>query len=118
MSSFAVNIRPHVEAELSAAARDPQNEFVHLERAHVLGQASTREHVRVHWRMMRWAIRHRDAREFAGQLLRIVGAATKTFMGLVPVGNTGGANVSAVRPMPLDPELAAIIARARGETAT
>jgi hypothetical protein len=113
MSSFAVNIRPHVDAELRAAALDPANEFAHLERAHVLGQASTREHVRVHWRMLRWAWRHRDARECAGQLLRIVGAATKTFIGLVPAGNTGGANVSAVRPMPLDPELAAIIDRAR-----
>ena len=53
-----------------------------------------------------------------GQLLRIVGAATKTFIGLVPAGNTGGANVSAVRPMPLDPELAAIIEKARSATAT
>ena len=111
---FASNIRPFVDAELRAARTDAANEFAHLERAHVLGQASTREHVRVHWRMLRWAWRHRDVREFAGQLLRIVGAATKTFIGLVPAGNTGGANVSAVRPMPLDPELSAIIDRARG----
>ena len=74
-------------------------------------------HVRVHWRMLRWAWRHRDMREFAGQLLRITGAATKTFIGLVPMGNTGGANVSAVRPMPVDPELAAIIEAARRESA-
>jgi hypothetical protein len=113
MSSFADNIRPFVEAELRAAAENPQDEFAHLERAHVLGQASTREHVRVHFRMLRWAWRHRDAREFLGQVLRIVGAATKTFIGLVPAGNTGGANVSAVRPMPLDPKLAAIIEQAR-----
>jgi len=113
MSSFAANIRPHVDAELRAAFQDSQNGFAHLERAHVLGQASTRIHVRVHWHMLRWAWRHRDAREFGGQLLRIVGAATKTFIGLVPAGNTGGANVSAVRPMPLDPELAALIDKAR-----
>ncbi|HYJ42587.1 MAG TPA: DUF3703 domain-containing protein [Steroidobacteraceae bacterium] len=114
MSSFAENIRPHVDAELRAATQDSQNGFTHLERAHVLGQGSTREHVRVHWHMLRWAWRHRDAREFAGQLLRIVGAATKTFIGLVPAGNTGGTSVSAVRPMPVDPELAAIIDKARG----
>ena len=113
MSSFAANIRPHVDAELRAAMQDSQNGFAHLERAHVLGQASTRIHVRVHWHMLLWAWRHRDVREFGGQLLRIVGAATKTFIGLVPTGNTGGANVSAVRPMPLDPELAAIIEKAR-----
>jgi hypothetical protein len=117
MSGFADKIRPYVDAELRAAREDPQNEFAHLERAHVLGQASTREHVRVHWRMLRWAWRHHDVREFAGQVLRITGAATKTFIGLVPTGNTGGANVSAVRPMPLDPELAAIIERVRREAA-
>jgi len=114
MSRFADNIRPYVDAELRASSLNPAQEFAHLERAHVLGQASTREHVRVHWRMLQWAWRHRDAHEFFGQVMRIVGAATKTFIGLVPSGNTGGANVSAVRPMPLDPEIAAIIEKARG----
>ncbi len=114
MSQFADNIRPFVDAELRAAAMDSRNGFVHLERAHVLAQESTREHVRVHWRMMRWAWSHRDARELFGQSFRIVGAATMTFIGLVPSGNTGGANVSAVQPMPVDPELAAIIEKARG----
>ena len=117
MSRFAENIRPFVDAELRAAAQNPQNEFAHLERAHVLGQASTREHVRVHFRMLRWAWRHRDARELFGQALRITGAATKTFIGWVPTGNTGGANVSAIRPMPLDPELSAIIEKARSGNA-
>jgi hypothetical protein len=115
MSNFTDNIRPFVDAELAAARRDAEYEFAHLERAHVLGQESTRQHVRVHWHMLRWAWRHRDAREVLGQLLRIVGAATKTFLGLVPAGNTGGANVSAVRRMPLDPELAAIIEKARAQ---
>jgi hypothetical protein len=111
--SFADNIRPFVDAELRAARADAANEFAHLERAHVLGQASTREHVRVHWRMLLWAWRHRDARELFGQVYRLAGAATKTFIGLVPTGNTGGANVSPVKPMPIDPELEAIIQRAR-----
>ena len=113
MSSFAANIRPHVDAELRAAFQDSQNGFAHLERAHVLGQASTRIHVRVHWHMLRYAFRTRDTREFLGQLVRITGAVTKTFIGLVPSGNTGGANVSALQPMPVEPELAAIIARAK-----
>src|SRR5688572_11019359 len=112
MGKFADNIRPYVNAELEAAARDPVRGFSHLERAHVLGQASTREHVRVHWRMLLWAWRHRDGREFFGQMYRLAGAATKTFIGLVPTGNTGGANVSPVKPMPIDPELEAIIRRA------
>ncbi len=111
--SFADNIRPYVDAELRAAREDAVNGFAHLERAHVLGQASTREHVRVHWRMLAWAWRKRDGREVFGQVYRLIGAATKTFIGMVPMGNTGGANVSPVQPMPVDPELAAIIERAQ-----
>ena len=113
--SFADHIRPYVDEELRAARADPDHGFAHLERAHVLGQASTREHVRVHWAMLIWAWRNRDARELFGQAFRLAGAATKTFIGFVPTGNTGGANVSPFKPMSVDPELAAIIAAARGE---
>ena len=114
MNTFSTRIRPAVAAELQAArdaaARgDPQASFRHLERAHVLGQASTLHHVRVHWLMLVWAIRGRSVREGLGQLLRIVGAATKTAIGLVPAGNTGGANVSPFQPMPVPPDLAAAI---------
>lgn len=114
MSALAKNIRPYVDAELAAAAAHGSDEFAHLERAHVLGQASTREHVRVHWRMLVWGLRHRDAREVFGQITRLIGAATKTFIGWVPAGNTGGANVSPIKPMPIDPALAEIIEKARG----
>ena len=116
MGNFADNIRPYVDAELEAAARDPSNGFAHLERAHVLGQASTREHVRVHWRMLTWAVRQRDAREIFGQVIRLIGASSLTFIGKVPTGNTGGSNVSAIQPMPIDPQLAAIIDKARNGT--
>lgn len=118
MAAFAEKIRPFVDSELRAAedaerAGDATLAFRHLERAHVLGQPSTREHVRVHLRMLRWGMRTRNVREIFGQLLRIVGAATKTALGLVPTGNTGGSNVSAVRPMPVPEDLARLIARAR-----
>jgi hypothetical protein len=52
-------------------------------------------------------------REFVGQLLRIAGATFGTPFGLVPAGNTGGANVSAFRPMPIPPDLAVLIAASR-----
>lgn len=113
---FSSRIRPAVDHELLAASQTPDvaSAFRHLERAHVLGQASTREHVRVHWRMLRWALAHGDRREAVGQLLRIVGAASKTAIGFVPHGNTGGAAVSPFRRMTIAPDLAEIIARARG----
>jgi hypothetical protein len=112
--SFRARIRPHLQAELLQAQRrralgDVRGEFAHLERAHILGQRSTVEHVRVHGHMLAWALRNRDASEFFGQLIRIVGAATKTALGLVPTGNTGGAGVSALRPMPVPADLQAIL---------
>lgn len=114
--SFADNIRPFVDAELRAARAGGTDAFRHLERAHVLGQPSTREHVRVHWAMLRWAFAQRDARETLGQVIRLIGAATKTFIGFVPTGNTGGSNVSAVKPMPIEPDLARIIDRAKASS--
>ncbi|PRO70049.1 DUF3703 domain-containing protein [Alteromonas gracilis] len=116
--SFTRKIRPYVEAEL-VLARNKQfqhNEadaFAHLENAHVLGQASTRLHVKVHIMMLLWAVRQRNLGEFCGQLFRIIGAATKTVFGLVPHGNTGGANVSPFKAMPIKPKLARVIEKAR-----
>jgi hypothetical protein len=121
-SSFASRIRSHVDAELEAAkaaerACDPSLSFRHLERAHVLGQSSTVQHVRVHLRMLAWGIRHHDRRQVAGQIFRVVGAATKTWAGLVPQGNTGGSDVSAFRSMAIPDDLAGLIAAARSPAA-
>lgn len=115
---FVRHIRPSVSAELAAAdaaeqAGDLARAYAHLERAHVLGQGSTREHVRVHLRMLQWGLRHRDRREVRGQMLRLVGAATKTAVGLVPTGNTGGSNISPFRRLPVPADLQAIIDAAR-----
>lgn len=115
-SNFSRMISPFVQAELKDARRarvsgDIRREFAHLERAHVLGQQSTYWHVKVHVLMLVWGIRNRSMREVFGQIFRIVGAATKTVFGLVPQGNTGGANVSPFKKMPIDPELANLIRR-------
>jgi hypothetical protein len=120
MSRFNKRIRPHVDAELAAAeaarlAGNAAASFAHLERAHVLGQASTVQHVRTHVRMLSWSVWQGDARELRGQLLRIVAAATKTAIGWIPHGNTGGANVSPIKPLPVPPDLAKLIAEARGK---
>lgn len=114
MTSFAQRIRPAVSAELNAARfHEARAEFAtsfrHLERAHVLGQASTREHVRVHVAMLAWAARQRLSGEVVGQLWRIVGAALKTAWGAVPRGNTGGADVAGWRPMPIPTDLQRVI---------
>ncbi len=120
MVNFGTRIRPHVTRELeqaTAAERDgrPSRAFEHLEKAHVLGQASTREHVRVHWAMLRFGARQRQLREVAGQVLRLVGASTKTGLGLVPPGNTGGSNINAFRRLPIPEDLQRVIDAAHGK---
>ena len=115
---FSERVAPYVETELAKAAQarsvgDALQEFGHLERAHVLGQESTYWHVKVHVLMLLWAVRNHSVREVLGQLFRIVGAATKTAFGLVPQGNTGGANVNPFKKMPIAPELAASIQKAK-----
>jgi hypothetical protein len=112
---FNRRMRPYVDLELAAAtdaeaAGDYATAFRHLERAHVLGQSSTVLHVWVHIRMLVWGLRRQDAREIAGQLVRLLGAATKTWLGLVPRGNTGGSNVSAFRSMPIAADIARLMA--------
>lgn len=115
---FTRKIKPCIEKELLAATRcrknhDARAEFFHLERAHVLGQESTYWHVKVHVLMLVWGIRNRAPKEIVGQIMRILGAATKTAVGLVPQGNTGGANVSPFRKMPIPEELELLIVKAK-----
>ena len=108
------NLRDHINHEIAEADRlsdigDLQTAFEHLERAHVLGQASTYEHTRIHWRMLKLGIKMRSPREIWGQLIRIVGASTKTPLGIYPPGNTGGANVWFFKPMPVPDDLQSIL---------
>lgn len=118
--TFTQRVATCVKVELANAKRaksadDLQQEFTHLERAHVLGQESTYWHVKVHVLMLIWATRNGSVREALGQIFRIVGAATKTAFGLVPQGNTGGTNVSPFKKMPISPELAALIQKAKSD---
>ena len=118
MTTFARRIKPSVQAELEAAASAEARgqfhaAFQHLERAHVLGQHATLEHVRVHSLMFRLALRRRLAGEAWGQAWRVLAAAIFTPAGLVPSGNTGGSNVSSLRRMPIPQDLRATLDAAR-----
>ena len=111
----SVSLRSAVRAELGYAKRarlagDLDRAFAHLERAHVLGQRLTWLHVRAHVGMLRIGWIRRDVREVAGQLPRIL-AATFFSRIWVPSGNTGGANVPALRRMPISDELRSLMGR-------
>lgn len=117
-NEFYNNIKKYIDSEIETAAEliktdNLESAFYHLERAHVLGQAITLEHTRVHWLMLKIGWRKRDLREIFGQIVRIVGASTKTPFGIYPAGNTGGANVWFFKPMTIPADLQKIIKEAR-----
>ena len=79
--------------------------FAHLERAHILGQMQVRWHVLSHWLMLKVALRRGQIAAAVGQVVRIILGALGSAVGRVPVGNTGGSNVSMFRRMPIPPDL-------------
>jgi hypothetical protein len=83
-----------------------------LEDAHVLSQPWVWPHVRVHAAMLAAGWRARDAREFRGQLLRLLVGGPASAVRRYPTGNTGRARISAIQPMPIRPDLAEVLARA------
>jgi hypothetical protein len=98
------------EAARAARARgDLTGEWAHLERAHILSQPLVVPHIRTHLAMVSCGARRHDRREVAGQLLRLLLAGPGSITGRYPVGNTGGADVSPFRPMPIPEDLRAIL---------
>ena len=63
--------------------------------------------------MLMWGIRQHNRREINGQLMRMIGAAAGTWLGLVPHGNTGGSNVGAFTSMAIPDDLAQKMEAAR-----
>jgi hypothetical protein len=101
-------------AELDAArtargAADSKGEWTHLERAHIVSQPMARAHVRTHLAMFGAALRRHDRHEVLGQLFRILVAAPGSVTGKYPIGNTGGADVSAFAPMPIPEDLLGLL---------
>ncbi len=84
--------------------------MVHLERAHVIGQAHVLPHVRSHWQILRVELRRGRPLAVLGQAVRMVLGALGSAVGVVPTGNTGGSDISMFRRLPIAPDLQDIIA--------
>jgi hypothetical protein len=100
----------HDAARGARQQSDHAAEWRHLERAHILSQPFALPHLRTHAAMLAYGFRHQDRREVLGQIIRLVLAAPGSWSGRYPVGNTGGAQVSALQPMPIPDDLRAILA--------
>ncbi|RYF88244.1 MAG: DUF3703 domain-containing protein [Chitinophagaceae bacterium] len=107
-------LKPYYQQELLQAAntfkeQQYQLSWQHLERAHILGQRYPIEHTAVHWKMLRFGFKIKNRKEIVGQLPRLLLGGIMSFVGKVPVGNPGGANVPPMKPMEIPADLASII---------
>ncbi len=99
------------QARQAIGRRDWTSAEGYLDRAHVLGQPSTVDHVRAHVWMLVCGWKKRDPGEIAGQVWRLLVAAPASLLGTYPAGNTGRTNVSGFAPMAIPPELREILDR-------
>jgi hypothetical protein len=83
--------------------------FSHLERAHIIGQAFVMPHAKSQWLMLKVEFRRTRVLAVFGQVVRIVLGVLGSAVGIVPVGNTGGTDISMFKRMPIEPELQSII---------
>jgi len=79
----------------------------HLERAHIIGQKYPYEHTFVHWKMLQFGFKIKSSKEIIGQIPRL-----KSFVGKIPIGNPGGANVPPLKPYPIEHDLQEIFIKA------
>ena len=80
-----------------------------LERAHIIGQSWPKEHNHVHWLMLKFGFKIKSRREIIGQIPRLVFGGIKSFVGKIPIGNTGGADVPPLRAMEIPEDLQRMI---------
>jgi hypothetical protein len=110
-------LRPFYQRELKAyysclQEDNLQSAWRHLEKAHVIGQAYPIDHSLVHWKMLQFGIRIKSIKEITGQIPRLLVGGVKSFVGKIPVGNTGGANVPPLKPLPIEQEIREIFEQA------
>lgn len=111
------SLQPYFKEKLKAyqiALQDGKLQLAwhYLEQAHVIGQAYPFQHSYVHWKMLLFGIRIKSKKEIIGQLPRLLVGGVKSFVGKVPVGNTGGANIPPLQQLPIDPVIAAVFEKA------
>lgn len=78
--------------------------FYHLENAHILGQKHLYRHTLSHVYMLIYGIKTKNLKEILGQITRILASLFFTNI-WVPKGNTGGSNISPIKPIPVRREL-------------
>ena len=110
-------LKPYFYAEIGSfeqefTLKNFRKAWHHLERAHVIGQAYPFEHSYAHWKMLFFGFKIKNTKEIVGQIPRLLVGGIKSFVGKIPVGNTGGANVPPLKPLPVEPDIQHIFRKA------
>lgn len=92
------------KATLAEKDKNWEQCYEHLSRAHIIGQKSIKAHFVSHWLMFKVGFKSRNFKEIIGQIPRMLAAIIFSKL-WVPEGNTGRANVSAFKPMPIPKDL-------------
>ena len=115
-TSIPESLKPYYKEELDKYRteylnKNLKNAWNHLERAHIIGQKYPYAHTFVHWKMLQFGIKIKSGKEIMGQIPRLIFGGVKSFVGKIPVGNPGGANVPPLKPFPIEKELENIFAK-------
>ena len=109
-TKMPVKLKPYFQRELNEyllafEKNKMEVSWKHLERAHILGQPYPIEHTYVHWKMLLFGIKTKNTKEVIGQIPRLLVGGVKSFVGKIPTGDTGGANVPPLLPMQIPDDI-------------
>lgn len=90
--------------KIALKKNDLKTSFYHFENAHILGQKHIIRHTISHYWMLLLGIKSKNRKEIIGQVIRIIASLLFTCI-WVPLGNTGGSNISPIKIMPIRKEL-------------
>ena len=62
--------------------------------------------------MLQFGFKIKNSKEVFGQIPRLIFGGVKSFVGKIPVGNPGSANVPPLKPFPIDNDLKDIFKKA------
>ncbi|HRF77703.1 MAG TPA: DUF3703 domain-containing protein [Chitinophagales bacterium] len=113
-TSMPSSLKTFYNNELNQSANnftigDLQKSWFHLERAHILGQPYPIAHSFVHWKMLIFGFKTKNTKEIIGQIPRLLVGGIKSFVGIIPTGNTGGSNVPPLQSMAISEDLLKVI---------
>ena len=116
-TSLPKGLKPYFKTEIEQYKIDLANQNLksawhHLERGHIIGQHYPFAHTFIHWKMLQFGFKIKSRKEVLGQLPRLIFGGVKSFVGKIPVGNPGGANVPPLKSFPIEQELQDIFSKA------